>query len=94
MGGGDIESLVLQISRQALVLVLLLSGIPIVLSMIVGVLVSVFQAATQIQEQTLTFVPKMVVVFGTIMVGGYWMIAQLVKFTIALFNLIPRLGNL
>ena len=94
MGGGDIESLVLQISRQALVLVLLLSGIPIVLSMIVGVFVSVFQAATQIQEQTLTFVPKMVIVFGTIMVGGYWMIAQLVKFTAALFNLIPQLGAL
>jgi flagellar biosynthesis protein FliQ len=94
MGGGDIESLVLQISRQALVLVLLLSGIPIVLSMIVGVLVSVFQAATQIQEQTLTFVPKMVIVFGTIMVGGYWMIAQLVKFTVALFALIPKLGAL
>jgi flagellar biosynthetic protein FliQ len=92
MGGGDIETLVLQISRQALVLVLLLSGIPIVISMIVGVLVSVFQAATQIQEQTLTFVPKMVVVFGTIMIGGYWMIGQLVKFTVALFALIPKLG--
>lgn len=89
-----IETLVLQISRQALVLVLLLSGIPIVLSMFIGVLVSVFQAATQIQEQTLTFVPKLIVVFGTIMIGGYWMIAQLVKFTISLFTLIPKLGAL
>jgi flagellar biosynthesis protein FliQ len=92
MGGGSIETLVLQITRHALVLVILLSGIPIVLSMIVGVIVSVFQAATQIQEQTLTFVPKLIVVLGTIMVGGYWMIAQLVKFTVALFSLIPKLG--
>ena len=92
MGGGSIESLVLQISRQALVLVILLSGIPIVLSMIVGVFVSVFQAATQIQEQTLTFVPKLIVVLGTLMVAGYWMIAQLVKFTATLFAMIPKLG--
>jgi flagellar biosynthetic protein FliQ len=92
MSGGSIETLVLQITRQALVLTIFLSGIPIVLSMIVGVLVSVFQAATQIQEQTLTFVPKLVVVMGTILVAGYWMMAQLVKFSAALFNLIPKLG--
>ena len=92
MAGGSVEVLVLQITRQALVLTIFLSGIPIVLSMIVGVLVSVFQAATQIQEQTLTFVPKLIVVMGTILVGGYWMIAQLVKFSQSLFNLIPKLG--
>lgn len=92
MNGGSIETLVLQVARQALLLVLFLSGIPIVLSMIVGILVSVFQAATQIQEQTLTFVPKLVIVLGTIMVAGYWMIAQLVKFTASLFALIPKLG--
>jgi flagellar biosynthetic protein FliQ len=92
MNGGSIETLVLQVARQALVLVIFLSGIPIVLSMMVGVIVSVFQAATQIQEQTLTFVPKLIVVLGTIMVGGYWMMAQLVKFTAALFALIPKLG--
>lgn len=92
MEATGIEVLVLTVTRQALVLVLLLSGIPIVLSMIVGVFVSVFQAATQIQEQTLTFVPKLVIVLGTIMVGGYWMIAQLVKFTQSLMELLPRLG--
>ena len=93
MNGGHIETLVLQVTRQALLLVILLSGIPIILSMIVGVIVSVFQAATQIQEQTLTFVPKLIVVLGTIMVAGYWMIAQLVKFTAALFALIPKLSH-
>jgi len=93
-GSGDIELLVLQIARQALVLVIFLSGIPIFLSMIVGVLVSVFQAATQIQEQTLTFVPKLVIVLGTVMIGGTWMMAQLVKFTGSLFEMIPKLGDL
>jgi len=92
MTGGSVEVLVLQITRQALVLTIFLSGIPIVLSMIVGVLVSVFQAATQIQEQTLTFVPKLVVVMGTILIGGYWMMAQIVKFSQSLFSLIPKLG--
>jgi flagellar biosynthetic protein FliQ len=92
MESTGIETLVLTIARQALVLVIVLSGIPIMLSMMVGVVVSVFQAATQIQEQTLTFVPKLIVVLGTIMVAGYWMIAQLVNFTAALFQLIPKLG--
>ncbi len=87
----SIETLVLQISRQAIFLVVLLSGIPIMLSMVVGVMISVFQAATQIQEQTLTFVPKMIIVFGTLIVGGMWMMAQLVKFTQGLFELVPQI---
>lgn len=87
----EIEILVLQVSRQAIFLVILLSGIPIMLSMVVGVMISVFQAATQIQEQTLTMVPKMIIVFGTLVVAGFWMMAQLVKFTQQLFLLIPRI---
>lgn len=90
---GSIENLVLQIARQALLLVVLISGVPIVLSMLAGILVSVFQAATQIQEQTLTFVPKMIIVFGTLIVGGYWMIAMLVRYTESLFNLIPEISR-
>ncbi|RME73164.1 MAG: flagellar biosynthetic protein FliQ [Planctomycetota bacterium] len=85
--------MVLQIARQALLLVVLISGIPIVLSMMAGVIVSVFQAATQIQEQTLTFVPKMIMVFGSLAIGGYWMIAQLVRYTEGLFNLIPDISR-
>ncbi len=94
MSNGGIETLVLQVTRQALVLTVLISGIPIAMSMVVGTIVSVFQAATQIQEQTLSFVPKMIVVFGTLIVGGYWMIAQIVKFTQTLFAMLPRLGNM
>ena len=89
----SIENLVVQISRQALFLVVLISGIPIVLSMIVGVMVSVFSAATQIQEQTLSFVPKMIMVFGTMMVGGCWMIGTMVKFATGLFTLMPDISR-
>jgi flagellar biosynthetic protein FliQ len=94
MGAIGIETLVLQIVRHALLLVIVISMIPIVLSMIVGVFISVFQAATQIQEQTLTFVPKLIIVLGTIMVGGFWMMAQLVKFTQTLFALMPKIGQM
>jgi len=86
-----IEILVLQISRQAIFLVILISGIPIMLSMVIGVMISIFQAATQIQEQTLTMVPKMVIVFGTLIIAGYWMMSQLVKFAHGLFSLIPQI---
>ena len=91
--GSGIESLVLQISRQALVLVLILSGIPIVLSMIVGVFVSVFQAATQIQEQTLTFVPKIIATFAVLAIGGAWMLQQLSQFSIVLIEGISDVGR-
>lgn len=89
----EIEILTLQVTRQAIFLVILLSGIPIILSMVIGVFISVFQAATQIQEQTLTMVPKMIIVFGTLVVGGYWMMAQVVKFTQNLFLLIPQISQ-
>ena len=92
MTGSGIETIVLQVTRQALLLTIMISGIPIAMSMLVGTMVSVMQAATQIQEQTLTFVPKLICVFGTLIVAGYWMIAQLVKFTQAMFALMPRLG--
>lgn len=94
MHGIGIESLVLQITRHALLLVVVISGIPVVCSMVVGIFVSVFQAATQIQEQTLTFVPKLLVCLGTILIGGFWMLSQLVKFTQTLFALMPKIGQM
>lgn len=77
--------------QQALILVLVVSGPPIVLSLAVGFLVSVFQATTQIQEQTLTFVPKLVVIFGALGIGGAWMGATLMRFTFHVFDRFPAL---
>jgi flagellar biosynthetic protein FliQ len=59
------------------------------LAMMVGFMVSLFQATTQIQEQTLSYVPKLVAVFVTLMIMGPWILSQAVRFTVVLFESIP-----
>ncbi len=81
------------IIQEALLLVLICSGPPIVLSLVVGFMVSVFQATTQIQEQTLSFAPKLVIVFGVLGLGGPWIGAQLMRFTFHVFDRFPYLIN-
>jgi flagellar biosynthetic protein FliQ len=80
---------VLQLSREALLLILVLSGPPILASLAIGLLISLFQATTQIQEQTLTFVPKIVIVFAVIGLLGPWLISQIVLFTTKIYQAIP-----
>ena len=80
----------MRILREGLLLVLMLSGFPMLASMLVGVVVSVLQAATQLQEQTLSYVPKLVAVFLTIAIAGPWMLTQMVRFTQAIFAAIPQ----
>jgi flagellar biosynthetic protein FliQ len=77
--------------QEALVLVLVLSGPPIVLSLIVGFMVAVFQATTHIQEQTLTFAPKLVIIFGILGLAGPWIGANLLRFTFHIFDRFPQL---
>ena len=79
------ESIV-RILREGLLLVLLLSAGPMLASLVVGFTVSVLQATTQIQEQTLSYVPKLVSVFLTIAVLGPWMLSQSVQFAQLLFD--------
>jgi flagellar biosynthesis protein FliQ len=79
----------IRILREGLLLILLLSGGPMLASMLVGFFVSLFQATTQIQEQTLSYVPKLVAVFVMLAVLGPWIIAQMVRFTTILFESIP-----
>lgn len=77
--------------QQALILVLVVSGPPILLSLVIGFIVSVFQAATQIQEQTMTFAPKLVVIFGVLALGGPWMGSMLLRYTFNIFDRFPAL---
>jgi flagellar biosynthetic protein FliQ len=77
---------ILRILREGLLLVLVISGFPLAAGMLVGFVVSLFQATTQIQEQTLSFVPKMLAIFLTLAIGGPWMLYQAVRFTTALFD--------
>ena len=78
-----------RILREGLMLILLLSAGPMAVSMLIGLVVSVLQATTQIQEQTLSFVPKLAGVFLTLGILGPWIMAQTVSFTVALFETIP-----
>ncbi len=79
------------VTQEALLLVLVASAPPVVMSLIVGFIISVFQATTQIQEQTLSFAPKVVVVFGCLALAGAWIGAQLVRFTFQIFDRFPYL---
>ncbi len=64
---------IFQLSYQALLLILILSGPPVLISMILGLFVAIFQAATQIQEQTLSFVVKLLAVVLTLFIMGSWL---------------------
>jgi flagellar biosynthesis protein FliQ len=79
------------IVQQALYLVLVASAPPVLMSLFVGFIISVFQATTQIQEQTLSFAPKVVIVFGVLGLSGAWIGTQLLRFTFHVFDRFPYL---
>lgn len=74
------QSQVIQLAYQGLLLILILSAPPILVSMFFGIIVAIFQAATQIQEQTLSFTIKLVAVTLTLMFLGGWLGAQIMAF--------------
>ncbi len=84
------ESYAIAIANQSLFLILLLSAPPVLAAMVVGMMVSLLQATTQIQEQTLTFVPKMVVVTLVLALLGPIGMAQLITFTRSLLISFPN----
>jgi flagellar biosynthetic protein FliQ len=83
--------LVLQLSTQALELALRVALPLLGVGLVVGLAISVFQAVTQIQEQTLTFIPKILALAGVLIVGGPWMLNQLLSYTTDLWGSIPQL---
>ncbi|MBK8482574.1 MAG: flagellar biosynthesis protein FliQ [Proteobacteria bacterium] len=85
MSAGDI----LQVTREALYLVVLVSAPAVAASLIVGLVVSVLQATTQVQDQTLSFVPKLLAVMVALAVAGGWMGAQILRLTQALWSQFP-----
>ena len=76
-------------AKQALFLSLILTGPPVMGALLIGLTISILQATTQIQEQTLTFVPKLFTVVAILAVAGPWMLAQLIAFTTAIYSSIP-----
>lgn len=83
------ESYILAIGKQGLFLTLILSAPAVLVALIVGLLISLVQATTQIQEQTLTFVPKLVGVFLVLALTGPWLMSQMIAFTKALLEGFP-----
>ena len=81
----------MEIGRQALEITLLLSGPPLLAALVTGLIVSVFQAATQINEQTLSFIPKLVVMFITLVIAGPWMLQMTINYIRRLFESIPQM---
>ena len=85
------QGVAIDIGRQSLIIVLKIIAPVLGLGLITGLLVAIFQATTQIQEQTLAFIPKILVVLVSIAVFGPWMLSTMVDFVVNLFNTIPRL---
>ncbi|MDI9442379.1 MAG: flagellar biosynthesis protein FliQ [Firmicutes bacterium] len=83
------DQAVISLAREAVLTVLLVAGPALGIGMVVGLLVSLFQATTQIQEQTLTFIPKIVAVLVSLVVFGPWMIRVLVDFASRLLTSMP-----
>ena len=86
-------AIAIDIGRQALVVVLMIGGPLLVAGLIVGLLVGVFQAVTQIHEMTLTFIPKILAIVGMLFFLLPWMIIKFVNFTVSLFNAIPTIAR-
>lgn len=85
------EDVVLQIGREALFVVVSLAAPLLLSALAVGLLVGVFQAATQIQEQTLSFIPKLIALVLALIIMGPWLLQTWVGFTQSLFLRIPSL---
>ena len=85
------QSLALELARNALIQALLIGGPLLVVAVLISVVVSLIQAVTQIQDQTLAFVPKLFAIGAALVFGLSWMLQTLVAYTLEIFRSIPAL---
>ena len=85
------ELAALEIGRNAVTMALMLAAPMLIVAMIVGLVIGVIQALTQINEVTLSFVPKILAVFGALAVAGPWLINTLLSYTVGLFSSLPSM---
>jgi flagellar biosynthetic protein FliQ len=83
------DASVLDLAQRALMVAVMVSAPVLGIGLVVGLIVSIFQAATQIQEMTLTFVPKILAIIAAVVVFGPWMLHSLVNFTTKLLTNLP-----
>jgi flagellar biosynthesis protein FliQ len=84
---------VISLALQAVMLAAKVAGPFLIVTMVIGFVISLFQSVTQIQEVTLSFVPKLLGVALVMLIGGHWMLDQIVAFTHQLMNAIPNLTH-
>jgi flagellar biosynthetic protein FliQ len=82
---------VMTVGSQAMQVTLLLAAPLLLVALLVGLVISIFQAATQINEATLSFIPKLLGVFATLVIAGPWMLEQMLDYMRQLFGSIPQL---
>lgn len=85
------EGLVVQIIAQAMIAAAKVCGPVLVVTLVVGLALSVVQSATQLQEATLTFLPKLVAAAAVLVLAGVWMLRVLESFTVQVFDHVPQL---
>ncbi len=83
---------VLEIAKDAFMLALKVAGPILGVALVIGVIVSILQTITQVQEMTLTFVPKLIGAGLIVLLGGHWMLSELVSWVSRLWGLIPALS--
>ena len=86
------DEFVMEICTQALYLILLLSAPMLMSALAIGLVISVLQATTQIQEQTLSFVPKLAITFASCLICGNWICSMLASFAERVFSEIAHMG--
>lgn len=82
---------IIDLARRAIYVATIVSAPLLIICLVIGIVISIFQAATQIHEQSLTFVPKIIVVLIILLVAGNWMVTQISDFTKEAFNLIANM---
>ena len=87
------EATVIDMANGALTVTLMLGGPILLISLVTGLTVSIFQATTQIHELTLTFVPKIAAVIIVLIVAGPWMLSTMMTYTTNIFQSLPALGH-
>ena len=82
---------IMTMGNQAIKVALLLGAPLLLVALVIGLVISIFQAATQINEATLSFIPKLLAVFATLVIAGPWMLGNMVDYIRQLFGSIPTL---
>lgn len=87
------ELTLLEVTRQAITTLLIVSAPMLGAALVVGLIISLIQAVTQVNEATLTFAPKIIAIFVAILIFGPWMGNRMLMFTIELFELLPQMAR-